>query len=425
MKPFSPLNILYAQAGGVTPVINTTLAAVIETCQRHFGHIGALYGARNGILGVLHEDLVALTHTDTATLNQLKHLPGGALQACRFDLDTEADNPQQYERIYQVFKAHQIHAFLYNGGNGSMLTAQKVADYCARRGHPIQVIGIPKTIDNDLAHTHCSPGYGSAAKFFATSLLEAALDLRAMYPTSTKVFIMEAMGRHTGWIALSGTLITENLPDVPLQILFPERPFDYDALLRRVKQDLSRHDHCVIVVAEGLRTADGELFAVARPNSLHRDWSQLGGAGIKLADELRRDLDTKVHVAVPDYLQRSAAHMVSLTDWEMAYDVGRAAVEAVLAGRTGVLPVIHKVAEDPFEWHTPYVDISTVANAERPVPPSFIREDGYGATQAAIDYLRPLIAGERPVFWHHGLPDLRPVQFPAVDKRCPPWRHTP
>ncbi len=421
MPPSSSTNILYAQAGGVTPVINTSLAAVIETARRWPERFGRIYGARNGILGVLQEALLELTDADSDTLTRLKRLPGGALQACRFDLDPFDRNPAQYERVYQVLKAHDIGVFLYNGGNGSMLTAQKVADYCAERGHTLQVIGIPKTIDNDLALSHCSPGYGSAAKFFATSLLEAVLDLRAMYPTSTKVFVMEAMGRHTGWIALSAALILEQLPETPLLILFPERAFVYEDLLDRVKDAIAEHGYCVVVVAEGIKTPDGEFFAVARSNSEHAEWSQMGGAAIKLADWLRRDLDTKVHVAVPDYLQRSAAHLVSLTDWEMAYDTGRAAVEAAVDGHSGVLPVIRKVADAPFEWDMTLVDFAAVAEAEQTVPDGFISADGYHATEVALGYLRPLVAGERPMLWHHGLPELRPVSFPSLRKKLPAW----
>lgn len=421
MTGSSVTNVLYAQAGGVSAVINTSLAAVIETVRAFPDRFGRLYGARNGILGVLHEDLVDLTDTSAETLERLQHLPGGALQACRFDLDPPEDNPAQYERVYQVLKAHNIGVFLYNGGNGSMLTARKVADYCAERGHSLQVIGIPKTIDNDLDLSHAAPGYGSAAKFFATSLLEAVLDLRAMYPTSTRVFLMEAMGRHTGWIALAGSLILDQLPDTPLLTLFAERPFDYDAFLPRVRECIDRHGYCVIVVSEGIRTPDGDFFAVARCNSEHIGWSQMGGAAMKLADWLRRDLDTKIHAAVPDYLQRSAAHLVSLTDWEMAFEVGRTAVEAAAAGRNGVLPVIHKTADAPFEWDTRLIEIEAVADLERQVPDDFITLEGYHATSKALEYLRPLVAGERPVPWHHGLPDLRPVSFPPVPKKLPGW----
>lgn len=421
MKPSLPTNALYAQAGGVTAVINTSMAAVIETCRLFPDVFGKLYGARNGILGVLHEDLVDLSSTDTDTLDQLMHLPGGALQACRFDLDPIEENPAQYERVYQVLKAHNIGVFFYNGGNGSMLTAQKVADYCAAKGHALQVIGIPKTIDNDMTHTHCSPGYGSAAKYVASSLLEAALDLRAMYPTSTKVFLMETMGRHTGWLALAGSLVLDQLPDLPLLTLFPERPFHYEDFLARVQAHIAQSGYCVVVVGEGIKTPDGNFYAVARPNREHMSWSQMGGAACKLADELRRDLDTKIHVAIPDYLQRAAAHMVSLTDWEMAYEVGKAAVRAAVQGEHGKLPAIVKTLDEPFDWTTELVPFEQVADEERPVPDSFITADGYHVTHQALAYLRPLVAGERPLNWHHGLPDLKPVTFPPVTKRLPDY----
>ncbi len=414
-------NALYAQAGGVTAVINTSMAAVIETYRRFPNHFGKLYGARNGILGVLHEDLVELAHTDTATLNQLMHLPGGALQACRFDLDPIDENPAQYERVYQVLKAHNIGVFFYNGGNGSMLTAQKIAAFCAQKGHPLQVIGIPKTIDNDMAHTYCCPGYGSAAKFIATSLLEAVLDLRAMYPTSTKVFLIETMGRHTGWLALAGSLILDLMPDTPLLTLFPERPFHYEDFLKRVKRQIAQSGYSVVIVGEGIKTPDGEFYAVARPNHAHMNWSQMGGAACKLADTLRHDLNTKVHVALPDYLQRSAAHLVSVTDWEMAYEVGKAAVMAAVQREHGKLPTIVKTLDEPFDWTTQLISIETVADLERPVPDAFITADGYHVTHQALRYLRPLVTGERPMSWHHGLPNLTPVTFPPVAKKLTPY----
>jgi 6-phosphofructokinase 1 len=251
--------------------------------------------------------------------------------------------------------------------------------------------------------------------------MEAVLDLRAMYATSTKVFLMEAMGRHTGWIALSGSLILEQLPDTPLLILFPERTFKYQDFLKRVKENIAQYGYCVVVVAEGIKTPDGEYFAVARCNSEHIGWSQMGGAAMKLADWLRRDLDTKIHAAVPDYLQRSAAHLVSLTDWEMAYDAGRAAVEAAVQGHKGVLPVITQINNEPFEWNTRLVTFTEVAEAEQTVPDLFITADGYHVTHHALNYLRPLVAGERSVPWHHGLPDLKPVSIPMLIKRLPPW----
>jgi len=421
MTPSSKPNALYAQAGGVSAVINTSMAAVIETVRAHPQTFGTLFGARNGILGVLREELINLSVLSDWELQRLKQLPGGALQACRFDLDPIEENPAQYERVFQVLKAWNIRYFFYNGGNGSMLTAQKVADYCAAQGHELHVIGVAKTIDNDLALTHCSPGYGSTAKFFATSLLEAALDLRAMYPTSTRVFLMEAMGRHTGWIALSAALVHDRLPDLPLLILFPEHPFDYAATLDRVRACLKKHGHCVIVVGEGIKTPDGQFYAVARPNREHMGWSQMGGAAVKLADALRHDLDTKIHAAVPDYLQRSAAHVVSAVDWALAYDAGKASVEAAVRGESGVLPIVVKTGEKPFRWRFESCPLEKIADLEKTVPDAFISADGFGATEAGKAYVRELIRGERPLNWKDGLPDLYPLHLAALPRRLPAW----
>ncbi len=422
MTQFSKPNALYAQAGGVSAVINTSMAAVIETVRAHPDTFGTLFGARNGILGVLREDLVNLSALSDWELQRLKQLPGGALQACRFDLDPIEENPAQYERVFQVLKAWNIRYFFYNGGNGSMLTAQKVADYCAEHGHELNVIGVAKTIDNDLALTHCSPGYGSTAKFFATSLLEAALDLRAMYPTSTKIFLMEAMGRHTGWIALSAALVQDRLPDLPLLILFPERVFDYAQTLTRIRQCIAEYGYCVVIVGEGIKTANGQFYAVARPNREHMGWSQMGGAAIKLADELRRDLDTKIHAAVPDYLQRSAAHLVSRVDWTLAYDAGKASVEAAVRGEAGVLPIVVKTGENPFEWRFESCPLEKIADLEKTVPDEFITDDGYGATEAGKAYVRELIQGEHPIHWRDGLPDLYPLHLAALPRRLPDWQ---
>jgi 6-phosphofructokinase 1 len=415
-------NVLYAQAGGVTAVINASAAAVIETVQQHSSFFGKTYAALNGIKGVLEEELVDLSDTSQATLEKLKYQPGAAFKACRFDLDPLDHNPEQYERVLEVFKTYEIGYFLYNGGNGSMLTAQKVADYCGQHGHPVICVGVPKTIDNDLDLSHCSPGFGSAAKYLATSFLEATQDIISMHETSTKFFIMETMGRNTGWLTLSAALIKDIIPDAPLIILPAERPFNEAAFLQKVEELIAEKGYCVCAVSEGLQTENGEYISIASIEHTHeRDYVQLGGAGTTLSHIVAEHFESKTHCAIPDYLQRSASHMVSEMDWQMAYGAGKAAVEAALEGLHGVLPVIELRSREPFTWGFKTVDLNAVANLEKTVPDAFLTEDGMDVTAAALEYLRPLIQGERSVPFKNGLPDIPLIEFTTVDKQLTPF----
>jgi len=415
-------NVLYAQAGGVTAVINASAAGVFEMCKRHPEVFDRIYAAKNGIEGVLEENLIDLTHIDNDTLDKLKHLPGAAFEACRFDLDPLDKNPAQYERVLQVFKHYQIGYFFYNGGNGSMVTAQKVADYCTEHGHPMTCIGVAKTIDNDLALSHCSPGYGSAAKYIATSVLEATLDLYAMHRTSTKFFALEAMGRNAGWLALAGGLIKTKIPDVPLIILPAERPFNQTKFLNRVKEFITQKGYCVCVVSEGLQDESGQYVAIQNiEHTEYKDYPQLGGVAHTLANMVRSTLHCKTHSAVPDYLQRSASHLVSATDWEMAYRAGKASVTAALEGHHGVLPVVEMIHTTPFVWRYKNVKLMEVADLEKHVPDEYLTADGMDVTQAAIDYLTPLVKGERHPVFKRGLPDIAPIAFELLPKVLPPY----
>ena len=413
-------NVLYAQAGGVTAVINASAAAVIETVQQHGEFFGKTYAALNGIKGVLEEDFIDLSDISKATLEQLKYQPGAAFKACRFDLDPLDHNPGQYERVLEVFKAYEIGYFFYNGGNGSMVTAQKVADYCCERGHPVICVGVAKTIDNDLDLSHCSPGFGSAAKYLATSFLEATLDIISMHETSSKFFIMETMGRNTGWLTLSAALIKDIIPDVPLIILPAERSFNEVAFLQKVERLIAEKGYCVCAVSEGLQKENGEYISIASIEHTHeRDYIQLGGAGTTLSHIVSQHFNSKTHCAIPDYLQRSASHLVSETDWQMAYGAGKAAVEAAVKGLHGVLPVIEVTETTPLQWVFKTVELVAVANLEKTVPDHFLTEDGMDVTQAALEYLRPLIQGERPVQFKNGLPNIPLITFTTLDKQLP------
>jgi len=415
-----PNNVLYAQAGGPTAVINASAIGVIEMTKRHPEKFGKIYAAINGIKGVLEETITDVTDLSECMMDCLRDQPGAAFQACRFDLDPVEDNPEQYQRVLDVFTAYDIGYFFYNGGNGSMVTAQKVSDYCSERGHPVTCIGVPKTIDNDLALSHCSPGYGSAAKYLATSLLESTIDLYSMHNTSTKFFALEAMGRDVGWLAISGGLLKLQCPDVPLIVLTAERVFDKTKFLAKVKHFFDTKGYCTCIVSEGIKDADGNYIKIENVEHTHlKDYVQLGGVAHNLSKMVAEEFTCKTHSAVPDYMQRAASHLVSETDWQMSYRAGKAAVQAALDGKHGVLPVIEVVTQNPLVWRYKTVELMDVADLELTVPDEFISEDGMDVTQAAIDYLLPLIKGEKTVRFVNGMPDIHPIKFETVTKQLP------
>ena len=411
-------NVLYAQAGGVTAVINVSAAAVIETIQQNPAIFGKTYAAVNGIKGVLEEELIDLTDISDETLAQLKYQPGAAFKACRFDLDPLEHNPEQYQRVLEVFKTYEIGYFLYNGGNGSMVTAQKVADYCRQHGHPVTCVGVAKTIDNDLALSHCSPGFGSAAKYIATSFLNATLDIMSMHQTSTKFFALEAMGRNTGWLTIAAGLVKDVIPDAPIILLPAERPFNEKAFFDKVDQLIASKGYCVCAVSEGIMKENGEYITIAGVEHTHeRDYVQLGGVASTLSHLVGKHLNSKTHYAIPDYCQRSASHMVSKTDWQIAYDAGKEAVNAAIRGEHGVLPIVKLTSSSPFSYEFDTVELNAVADLENHVPDNFLTEDGMDITEAALDYLRPLIQGEHSAPFKNGLPNIPPIQFTNVEKQ--------
>jgi ATP-dependent phosphofructokinase / diphosphate-dependent phosphofructokinase len=410
--------LLYAQSGGVTAVINATASAVIHAARAR--KVRVLAG-RNGILGVLREELIDTSKESALAIRRLAHTPGGAFGSCRVKLKSLEQDRARYERLLKVFRAHDVRWFLYNGGNDSADTALKVSQLAAEFDYPLTCVGVPKTVDNDLAVTDCCPGFGSVAKFTAVSVRECALDVAAMADTSTKVFVYEAMGRHAGWIAASAGLAGEGEDAAPHLILFPERPYDEADFFAKVKATVERVGYCVVVASEGIQTADGRFVADAGGGKDSFGHTQLGGVASFLAGRVKDALGYKVHWALPDYLQRSARHLASKTDLDQAQAVGRKAVEFALKGMNSVMPVIVRTSDAPYRWKVEAAPLSTIANHEKKMPADFIRKDGYGITAQARRYLEPLIRGEAPPpYGRDGLPKYVSLKNTLVARKLPP-----
>ncbi len=411
-----PTNAFYAQSGGVTAVINASACGLIETARRHPDRIGKVFAGRNGIIGALSEDLIDTSHESDADIARLRHTPGGAFGSCRYKLKGLDEHRAQYERLIEVFRAHDIGYFFYNGGNDSMDTAWKVSQLSETLGYPLTCIGIPKTVDNDLPHTDSCPGFGSVAKYVATSMREAGLDVASMAATSTKIFVMEVMGRHAGWITAACGLASEAADEPPHLLLFPEIPFDEAAFLARVEDCVRRFGYCTVAVSEGLHDADGRFLSDMGTRDAFGH-AQLGGVGQVVAQLIKDRLGYKYHWALPDYLQRSARHLASKTDVEQAYALGKAAVELALAGRHGVMPGIVRTADAPYAWEIGVAGLKDVANVERKMPRDFISADGFHITDRCRAYLAPLIAGEDVPPSRNGLPDYVRLKNVAVPRR--------
>ena len=399
----SKTNAFYAQSGGVTAVINVTACAVIETARKNRKRIANVYAGHNGIIGALKEEMIDTNKETAATIAALRHTPGGAFGSARYKLKGIEENRAQYERLIEVFKAHNISYFFYNGGNDSMDTAHKVSLISERMGYPVICIGIPKTVDNDLPVTDSCPGFGSVAKYVAVSTQEAALDVLSMAETSTKVFVLEVMGRHAGWIAAAGGLAGSRPKDPPHIILFPEIPFRKAAFLKRVRESVRKYQYCVVVVSEGARYANGKFLAEAGTRDAFGH-AQLGGVAPVVANMIRENLGFKYHYAVADYLQRSARHIASAVDVKQAYAVGEAAVRFALAGKTAVMPVIKRISDEPYRWRIDEAPLSRIANKEKMLPRRYISADGFAITAACRRYLSPLIRGEDYPPYINGLP---------------------
>lgn len=407
-------NALYAQSGGVTATINATACGVIETARKHRARIGRVYAARNGILGALNEDLIDTSVESASAIRALMHTPGGAFGSCRFDLSPLPQGRAQYERLIEVFRAHDIGYFFYNGGNGSAKTAHLIAKILPRLGWPVTAIAVPKTIDNDIAHSDSSPGFGSVAKFVATSMREAMADLASMAHSSTKVFVMEVMGRYTGWIAAACGLARPVGDDGPLLLLVPEIPFERRRFLAAVRARIDQHGWCAIAVAEGLKLGNGRRLTQAGCDGIPGH-EQLGGVAALIAAMVHQSLQVKVHWSVLDYVQRAARHLASQTDVTQAYAVGRAAVTYALQGRTDVMPVIVRSSDLPYRWRVTPGALAGIMNREKRLPRAFLTADGWRLTASARTYFTPLIRGEAWPPFKDGLPvhvqlKMRPVR---------------
>ncbi|MGH8336606.1 MAG: 6-phosphofructokinase [Gammaproteobacteria bacterium] len=409
-------NAFYAQSGGVTAVINASACGVIETARRHKDKIGKVYAGRNGIIGALTEDLIDTSKEPANAIKALRHTPGGAFGSCRYKLKGLDENRAQYERLMEVFKAHNIGYFFYNGGGDSADTCLKISQLSEKLGYPLQAIHVPKTVDNDLAVTDCCPGFGSVAKYVAVSIKEAALDVKSMAKTSTKVFVMEVMGRHAGWIAAAAGLAQGKAGDAPHIILFPEIVFDQAAFLEKVKASVDQCGYCVAVVSEGVRNVEGKFLAQAGTRDAFGH-AQLGGVAPFIANLVQENLRYKYHWAVADYLQRAARHIASKTDVEQAYAVGKAAVEFALKGHNAVMPAIVRKPGKAYKWSIGMAKLAEVANREKFMPRDFITQDGFGITEKCRRYLAPLIRGEDYPPYKDGIPQYVTLKNAAVPKR--------
>ena len=410
-------NAFYAQSGGVTSVINASASAVILEARKS-AKIGKIYAGKNGILGALREELIDTSKESKKFIESLQYRPGGVFGSCRYKLKSIEDNLKEYERLIEVFKAHNIGYFFYNGGNDSADTALKISQISNKLNYPLQCIAIPKTVDNDLAVTDCCPGFGSVAKYVVTSTIEAALDVESMYESSTKVFILEVMGRHAGWIAGSSCLAQDSHPGAPHIILLPEVTFNQKKFLAKVKETVKKHGFCVIVASEGIKNSKGKFLAESDSKDAFGH-SQLGGVAPRLAELINKKLQLKNHWAVADYLQRSASHLSSGVDRAHAYEVGKKAVQYALKGLNGVMPIIKRKSSTPYKWEVVPAPLTKIANVEKKLPPGFISKDGLGMTKRARNYFQPLIDGK--------VEDIKTTYYQAgkmkiVPKKLKAWR---
>jgi 6-phosphofructokinase len=409
-------NAFYAQSGGVTAVINASACGLIETARKNSNKIGKVYAGRNGIIGALTEDLIDTSKESDKAIAALRYTPSGAFGSCRYKLKGLEENKAEYERLIEVFEAHDIGYFFYNGGGDSQDTANKVSQLSETMGYPITCVGIPKTVDNDLPITDNCPGFGSVAKYVAVSIREAGFDVASMAKTSTKIFVMEVMGRHAGWIAAAGGLACEKEGDAPHIILFPEVTFNEDKFLKKVKQTVNKYEYCAIVVSEGVKNSEGKFLAEAGSRDAFGH-AQLGGVAPVVAQLIKDKLGYKYHWAVADYLQRAARHIASKTDVDQAYAMGKAAVEMALKGKNAVMPTIVRKSSKPYKWAVGEAPLSKVANVEKMMPKNYITKDGFHITDKCREYLSPLIKGEDYPPYKNGLPQYVQLKNVPVKKK--------
>jgi 6-phosphofructokinase 1 len=416
------MNAFYAQSGGVTAVINASACGVIETARQHKDKIGKVYAGRNGIIGALTEDLIDTTKESASAIAALRHTPSGGFGSCRYKLKSLEANQREYERLIEVFKAHNIGYFFYNGGGDSADTCYKVSQLSGKLGYPVQAIHVPKTVDNDLPITDNCPGFGSVAKYIAVSTLEATYDVRSMCATSTKVFVLEVMGRHAGWIAAAGAMASTKDTELPIVVLFPEVLFDQKKFLAKVQSLVKKFGFCTVVVSEGCHWPDGKFLAEQGTRDAFGH-AQLGGAAPVVANMIKDALGYKFHWGVADYMQRAARHIASKSDVDQAYAMGRAAVEFALKGHNSVMPTVERVSSKPYKWKVGMAPLSKVANVEKMMPKNFITSDGFGITDKCREYLAPLMKGEDyPPYGADGLPKYVTLKNVAVAKKLPEFK---
>ena len=408
-------NAFYAQSGGVTSVINASACGVIETARKYPKVFSNVYAGRNGIIGALTEDLIDTSQESDADIASLKHTPSAAFGSCRYKLKGLEENLEQYERLIEIFKAHDISYFFYNGGGDSADTCNKISMLSKKMNFPVQVIHIPKTVDNDLPITDVCPGFGSVAKYVAISTREASYDVLSMAKTSTKVFVIEVMGRHAGWIAAAGGLAADSKNNIPIVILFPEVEFDQASFLAKIDENVRKHEYCSVVVSEGARWPNGKFLAEQGTKDAFGH-AQLGGAAPVVANMIKETLGYKYHWAVADYLQRSARHIASKTDVDQAYALGKAAVDMVLAGEDAIMPTIVRKSDAPYTWEIGKANLVDVANVEKMMPREYITDDGFGITEACRRYLLPLIDGEDYPSYKNGMPEYVTLKNKSVAK---------
>ena len=416
----SKKNAFYAQSGGVTAVINASACGVIETARKHKDKIGKVYAGRNGIIGALTEDLIDTNKETKSAIAGLRYTPSGAFGSCRFKMKSLEDNKLQYERLIEVFKAHNIGYFFYNGGGDSADTCLKVSQIGEKMGYPITAVHVPKTVDNDLPITDNCPGFGSVAKYIAVSTMEASFDVASMCATSTKVFVLEVMGRHAGWIAAAGAMASTKEHEIPIVVLFPEVEFNQEKFLKAVDDKVKKFGYCSVVVSEGVHWPDGKFLAETGLKDAFGH-SQLGGAAPVVANMIQAGLGYKYHWGVADYMQRAARHIASKSDVDQAYATGKAAVEYAIKGHNSVMPAIKRVSNKPYIWKIEMAPLKKIANVEKMMPASFISKDGYGITAKCREYLAPLMKGEDYPPYKDGLPKYTVLKKVAVAKKLAPF----
>ncbi|MBH44686.1 MAG: 6-phosphofructokinase [Gammaproteobacteria bacterium] len=392
-------NIFYAQSGGVTPVINATASGIINSYLKNKKYFGKFFAGKNGIIGALNEELIDVEKENINQIKLLKSTPGGAFGSCRLKLKS----PREFQRILDVFKAHNIGYFFYNGGGDSQDTTNKLNEYCKSQNYSLVCIGLPKTIDNDLSVTDNCPGFGSVAKYIAVSTYEASLDVQSMCQSSTKVFLLEVMGRHAGWLAASSGVLKSNKKDAPHIILFPEKTFVQESFLKKVKNTVNENGYCVIVASEGIKNSKNQFISDSGGKDSFGH-AQLGGVAPILASLINKSLKYKVHWSVADYLQRAARHVASKIDVQQAYTLGMEAIKYAKIKKSGIMLTIDSKKSKKYSWSIGYTDLKNVANKEKRLPKKYISNDGYAITQSCRQYISNLINGEDYPKYKNGLP---------------------